>query len=652
MQIRRNRAFTALFSSFSVIVLLAACGGSNSDDPLQVTEINPVSGGAFEQLYRVEGDPATRRYERLEASSGELPRSGLQEGERVTLRLFHLNDMHSKHVVPHPSRGDTRYFAQMVKKVADARRAAAANEAVLFLSAGDDHIGEVYDELLGSDVSSFVMSMPYRAYSAAGLDVAVLGNHEFDKGTRILARMIESDARFPVVSANLHGSEVLNASHVNPAVIGVTRGVRVAVVGLTSTEETKTGFGEDPGMGFAGVLGTLRNLMPALADKVDVIVVLSHIGFNGDDPSGARHIIPEGDVEVARYLATLGTPAIVVGAHTHSALNADGLNPANVIDGVPVFQAGSWGSHLGEITLEVSRQGGAVSASVADARLHALKRRDIRVQPDQPSYASLEQDGDVDLAFQEEVMAPMIAALQDRLEVQLAVTDGNQDMGADATIADRYKGESAIANFMNDALLARSSTFPGGAVDLVAFNASAIITGVPLNSPLMFKDWYAVMPYADIVRIIEMSGQQIHDMVQSNAQRLVRAGEEVNLAGFVSRGFLHFSGGLRYTIRLGGDATQARAENITLLGEPIESVLGRNYRLALGDYITNGNEGWRGTPVLAGLPEAVIGFDLRALEDRDTGLVYRNEIIEFVKAAGVVGESSGARKDGRVVLLP
>ena len=652
MQISTARLFARLLGSAGIVALLAACGGSNSGDRLQVTAIQAASGGAFEQLYRVEGEPAVRAYTSIEASSGELPESGLKEGERVILRLFHLNDMHSKHVVPHPSRGDTRYFAQMVKKVGDARRAAAVNESVLFMSAGDDHIGEVYDELLGSDVSSFVMSMPYRAYSAAGLDAAVLGNHEFDKGTRILARMIESDAGFPVVSANLHGSQVLNSSHVNPALIGVTKGVRIAVVGLTSTEETKTGFGEDPGMGFSGVLETLRNLMPALAEQADLIVVHSHVGFNGEDPSGSRHVIPEGDVEIARYLATLGTPAIVVGAHTHSALNVDGLDPANVIDGVPVFQAGSWGSHLGEITLEVAREGGVVSARVADTRLHALKRRDIRVQPDNPNYANLEQDADVDLDFQETVMAPMVASLQDRLAVQLAVTDDNQEMGAEATIADRYMGESAIANFMNDALRARSSTFPGGAVDVVAFNASAIITGVPLNSPLMFKDWYAVMPYADIVRIINMSGQQIHDLVQSNAQRLVREGEEVNLAGFVSRGFLHFSGGLRYTIRLGDDATQARAENITLLGEPIETVLGRQYRIAFGDYIANGNEGWRGAPVLAGLPEAVIGFDLRALEDRDTGLVYRNEIIEFIKAEGVVGSSSGARKDGRVVVLP
>lgn len=649
-----RRGLKLAIAAIALSLGLAGCMGSKDEDKaMLVKSATPATGGAFEKVYALEGSPATTAYNALKAGDGvTLPDSGLKDGDRVTLRVFHFNDMHSKHVVPHATRGDTRYFAQMVKKVRAARAAAGANESVLFLSAGDDHIGEVYDELLGSDVGSFVMSLPYRAYSAAGLDVAVLGNHEFDKGSGILARMIGADARFPVLSANVKGSKILGPDLVRPAIIGTTKGVRVGIVGLTSTEETKTGFAEDPELAFAGVLATLKNLLPALAKRTDVVIVLSHIGFNGDDPAGARHIIPEGDVEIARYLATLGKPAMVIGGHTHSALNANGLEATSVVDGVPIFQAGSWGSHLGEIEIDVTRAAGKVAIDVRDARLHTLKRRDIRVQPGAANYATFEQDADVDVVFHDTVMAPMMASLADRLAVQLGVTTGNPDMAAAATIADRYKGESAIANFMNDAVLERSATFPGGKVDLVAFNASAIITGVPLNSPLSFKDWYAVMPYADIIRVIEMTGQQIHDMLQSNAARLVREGEAVDLNGFVSRGFLHFSGGLRYRIKLGADATQARAENITLHGKPIETVLGQKYRVTFGDYIANGNEGWRGAAIQAGLPASLIGYDLRALDDKDTGLVYRNEIIEYIKAKGVVGAETGAAKDGRVSLVP
>lgn len=645
------------WNNLVAIALLVGAGilpalASAADNPaLTLHAARPANGSGFDRLYRVEGMPATTPHDRLAVPDDTLPGSQLREGERVTLRIFHFNDLHSKHVVPHAKRGSTHNFAQMVKRVGDARRNAPSDEGVLFLSAGDDHIGEVYDELLGSDVGSFIMSLPYRAYSAAGLDAAVLGNHEFDKGPAILARMIEADARFPVLSANLSGAPML-ADRVAPAVMGITKGMRVAIVGLTTPEETKTGFADAPGMTLTSPVTTLRNLAPALVPHTDLLIVLSHVGFNGAQTGSARHSMREGDVELARYLATLGIPALVIGGHTHSTLNIEGLQAENVIDGVPVLQAGSWGSHLGEVAVELERTADRTTLKMVEARLHALKRRDQRVAADDPKFASLEQDGDIDQAFQRDVIAPMTARLDERLAIRLASTDGNTDAGAEATTADRYTGESAIANFMNDAVLARSETFPGGAVDLVAFNASAIITGIPQDAPLLFKDWYAVMPYADIVRIVEMSGQQIHDLVQSNAKRLVRPGEQVDLAGFVSRGFLHFSGGLRYTVRLGSDATKAHAEEITLLGKPIESVLDQRYRVAFGDYIASGNEGWRGAPILAGLPDEIIGFDLRALDNKDTGLVYRNEIIEFIREKGTVSTLTGARKDGRVTVMP
>ncbi|NMM28153.1 MAG: bifunctional metallophosphatase/5'-nucleotidase [Glaciimonas sp.] len=649
-----------------IVSILSSCGGGSggSSTPdvsqgaelgpqLSVSAASPAPNGAFERIYWVDGNPAKTSYKSLKAAPGtRLPESSLKDGDKVTLRIFHFNDFHHHHVEVHPKKGETRKFAQMVKQVGDARRAAAPKEGVLFFSAGDDHIGTVLDELMGSDEQSFVMSPAYRAYSAAGLDVATLGNHEFDKGSRVLARMIGSDAKFPILSANVQDSTVLKAALVHPAIIGVSKGVRIGVIGITTPEETKTGFAEDPALKFAAVIATLKNVASALSRQVDLIVVLSHTGFNGTDAVGARHVIPEGDIEIAQYLSTLGRPAMVIGGHTHSVLNEQSLNAANVIMGVPIFQAGSWGSHLGEIQLDVSKAAGKVTVLTRSAMLHKLKERDIRVPASDPAYASYEQDTDVDLAFQQTVMAPMMDRLRVRLSEPLGTTGGTPEMGTPDTVADRYMGESAIANFMNDALVSSSASFPGGRVDFAAFNASGISAGVPLDAALTFNDWFAVMPYADVIRIVEMSGQQIKDMLQSNAKRLVRPGEQVKLAGFVSRGLLHFSGGIHYAVNLGGDATQAQAVNITLAGQPVDAVLDRKYRVVFSDYISNGNEGWKGAQILAGLPPAIVGFDIKSLGARDTGLIYRNEIVAYIKAKGVVSAETGARKDGRLIVTP
>ena len=156
----------------------------------------------FDALYVV--NPGSWRKAKL------LPASEFEtNADEITLRIFHFNDLHNHLLEPNATRGDTHTFSQMVKIVEDARQAAGENEIVLFLSAGDDHIGTIFDELLGFDAATFVASPAYRAYSAAGVDATVIGNHDLDRGSELLALAIDQDAAFPVLSANLNGSDYL-----------------------------------------------------------------------------------------------------------------------------------------------------------------------------------------------------------------------------------------------------------------------------------------------------------------------------------------------------------------------------------------------------------------------------------------------------------
>jgi 2',3'-cyclic-nucleotide 2'-phosphodiesterase (5'-nucleotidase family) len=195
---------------------------------------------------------------------------------------------------------------------------------------------------------------------------------------------------------------------------------------------------------------------------------------------------------------------------------------------------------------------------------------------------------------------------------------------------------------MNDAIVTRSVNFPekegkSQQVDIAVFNATGVSGGVEPNSDITFNDWYGVMPYSDMIVVTQMTGAQIKEMVMSNAQRIVRPEElegddALDLAGFVSRGFLHFSKALRYTIKLNSDATTAVAQDITFNGNPIDDQLDKTFNVAFSDYIVlRGAEGWNGEKVGAGLANEVMGFDLTSLPKNDTGLVYRNEIIAFIK---------------------
>jgi len=630
----------------------------DSTNPIIFKKSSPNSKGAFSELYTLSGDLVNMTDEKpKELRIGDetvVPKSQLTAGQQITLRIYHFNDLHNTLQVPHKTKGDTHYFSQMEKIVRDAKSKAADNEVVLFVSAGDDHIGTPFDELWGYDVNTFKIDPAYHAYSEAGLDAAVIGNHEVDRGTALLAKSIQTNAAFPVLSANLYGSTHLNSLYF-PAVVGVAKGLRIALIGITTQEETLLQQKDDPNFSSGDLLKTLERTVQYIEPFADVIVILSHVGYSSN--------LDVGDVQIASTVAkSTVKPALVIGGHMHLKLNEKGLDTLN--DAVPILEAGAKASHLGEAIFSLYQTPQGLIRSNLSARLITLKKRNDTIKSDDATYATLEHDTDFNADFEQTVMQPLYVLLSDKLKEVLGESGNSEDLTTAKTYADRYVGETLIANFMNDAIVAQSVDFPARqgqsqVVDIAAFNASGLNGGVQPNTQITFNDWYSVMPYADMIVVAQMTGQQIKDMLMSNAQRLVRPEElvssqtPIDLSSYISRGFLHFSSGLTYTIKLNGDATQAVAQDILLKGQPIDSVLTQTFNVAFGDYVSlRGGEGWNGKKVGAGLPDAVIGYDLMTLPKNDTGLVYRNEIISFIKKNKVVNESSGAKKDERLKIIP
>src|SRR5258706_15828402 len=230
-------------------------------------------------------------------------------------------------------------------------------------------------------------------------------------------------------------------------------------------------------------------------------------------------------------------------------------------------------------------------------------------------------------------------------------------MSRERTLRDRYCGECALANFICDALVARSAEFPQGPVDLAIVNATAIADGLPHAGPITFKDWYRVQPFADCLQVARLSGAQLDAILQSNAHRIVRPNElsapAIDLGGYVSRGFLHFSKALRYTLRLGTSARVAMATDITIGGARLADMPNATFRVVFTNYVGAGGyaEAWNGDPIGGGVPGTLPGFDLRSLPRLDTGLVFRNEVIAYIRDVGRIDEATGAALDGRLAVI-
>jgi 2',3'-cyclic-nucleotide 2'-phosphodiesterase (5'-nucleotidase family) len=611
---------------------------------MRIRRASPNPAGAFDELYLLTGAPWAAPVEHV---VGDGPTGCLAAGERRSLRLFHFNDLHNYLTLPDDRKGDARLFAQIVRRHRTAREAAAKDEIVLLVSGGDDHTGTVLDELLGWRGEELVIDPAYAAYSAAGVDIAALGNHELDRGAEVLRAGIRANADFPILSANLHGSRHLDpAIDYAPAAIAVAKGLRIGFLGLITPVDTRTHSHADPGLTVTSPLGVLANLLPALAARVDAVVIMSHCGFgadsNLDGKAGAVRHLAEGDIALARRAARLtATPVVIVGAHTHTVLNENGLDSGTVIDGVPIVQAGGQGSHLGEFELALAPGAGRAQSAMR-ARLHRL------VRP--PGVAEHDE------AFERTVIEPLIARVRHRLDEVLATAEGD-DIAPAVTLRQRYMGECALANFIADALVARSVEFAQGHVEIAIVNSTAIGAGLAPGVRVTFRDWYAVMPFADCLQVAELSGDELLAILDNNAKRIVRPEEPdgdrpLELSGYVSRGFLHFSSQLRHVIRLGAHAAEARAEDAVALGVPLVAQRDRRFRVAFTNYLGAGayGESWNGNPIGGGVPGSIRGYDLRPIAKNDTGLVFRNEIVAFIRSAGKIAPATGARIDGRLEL--
>ena len=239
-------------------------------------------------------------------------------GQQAEIRILHLNDFHG-FVDPYQPLGSDELLggiAYLSYKVNELRK----EKPSMLLSAGDMIQGNNWANLFqGKSVIELMNEMKF--------DAMVLGNHEFDFGQEALQKRI-SEATFPVLGANVKGLNGLK-----PFVIKEVEGVKVGIIGIV-TEETPvaTHPRNVVGMKFISPIEAVDQYIRELKSKVDVMVVLSHIGFPAD-----------------RVLGEKGEGIdVIVGGHSHTKI----IKPVS-IGNTLIVQAWEHGKALGVLDLMV-----------------------------------------------------------------------------------------------------------------------------------------------------------------------------------------------------------------------------------------------------------------------------------------------------------
>ncbi len=255
------------------------------------------------------------------------------------LVILHTNDTHSLIMPDKDGKGGVLQRKAIIDSVKK------ANKDVILIDAGDKVQGTLYFKFFKGDVE-------YPLQNMLGVDISILGNHEFDNGLKALAekeRILTSER----LSANYDFTGTPAEGLFKPYVIKKVGGKKIGFIGLNIDPESIIAQANYEGLGFKNVIETANETAAFLKDKkkCDLVVAVTHIGYTkGNDKTS--------DPELARASKDID---IIIGGHSHTLIdpNEPDKYPSIVenAQGRPVLivQTGKSGKYVGQIRVDLEK---------------------------------------------------------------------------------------------------------------------------------------------------------------------------------------------------------------------------------------------------------------------------------------------------------
>ncbi len=258
---------------------------------------------------------------------------GLMVNAQKKIVILGTNDTHSR-IEPIPE-NDKNYggMGGIVAREAFIEGIRKQNKNVLLFDAGDFVQGTPYFNLFHGRVEAQAMNlMKY--------DAGTLGNHEFDYGLDTL-KMIVRKLNFPILNCNYDFSKTVLKNDIKPYIILKRFGLKIGVLGVGVDPEGLIQKNKYEGMEFKPVISSVNFYAKILKEtkKCDLIVCLSHIGYNDD-------------IKLAEQSKNVD---IIIGGHSHTYMEKPDMRTN--LDGkeVLIFQTGKSGAYVNKIDVELDK---------------------------------------------------------------------------------------------------------------------------------------------------------------------------------------------------------------------------------------------------------------------------------------------------------
>lgn len=451
--------------------------------------------------------------------------SGTPVEERIV--IFHFNDVHGK----------IDNFAKVADIIETERKSGAE---VYVFSAGDNFTGNPVIDQFDPPGEPILQLL-----NRLDVDLMCVGNHEFDYGFDSLCKFA-ARAEFTLLSANIIVPAGRFPQLKPSTVIRTRKGSRIAVFGVIETEPESGIPACHPdkvkGLRFEDPLKKALEFRK-LRQKNHVLIGLTHIGADQDEKLAES--MPELD--------------LIIGGHSHTR-----INPAVLVNGVLIAQAGSDVRYLGRVDLRLQ-----------DGRLIEKKGELIDVRAHTGEVASFRE------MTEKFNRNPAFAKVFAEAPIEIS-------------------GKDALGSLMTDAIRRVHG------LDFAFQNNGGIRMG-RLPKSITFKDIYTLDPFNNQVVEIEMSPEEIRGLIRCSLGR----GGSIDLQ--VS--------GMSYVVRVDDQNEVREIELKAEDGAPISEE--RKYRVGVSSYVASSYKFDHLDPGRA-LGSTTAEALIRFLEDQPDLSVYQN----------------------------
>ncbi len=445
-------------------------------------------------------------------------------GKPSFVTILHTNDLHGRlesYKAIDSIVGGSARIATLIKEMRN-----SAPGIVLLLDAGDATHGTV--------LSNFEIGKPViDVMNVIGYDAMEIGNHDFNYGQEALAERA-LQAKFPLLAANIKVTATGETPRFcKPYIIKEVMGKKIAVLGLLTPDTLVITHPKNVlGLTFLDPIVTAAELVPKLRQNADLIIALTHIGY-------------EMDKRLAKEVSGID---VIVGGHSHTKIDVPergGNEGRNAI----IVQAWEYGKVLGRLDLEM-RGKAIVKFSSRLINVTAAVPEDIDVKTIIERYGTA-------------------------LKTSMSNVVGKTTVSLDGTAGIRTQ-ETNLGNLVADMMRWAAK----GDVQIALQNAGAIRWQALFPAgPITRGDVYALLPFLNTLVVMDLTGAQVREALERSVSQYPST----------FGGFLQVSG-LKFTFDP-NKPSGSRVVNVWVGDAPL--VEAKVYRVATNDFSAAGGDGYK-----------------------------------------------------------